>query len=87
MWTLIPLEAMGKLENFKEVFDLEVYRKNAFRWKCYFLRNYGKDGMQTSLIDYAKAHGMKLPPIWVARVIWFMYRVLRKLKLIKFTVG
>ena len=84
MWTLIPLEAMGKLENFKEVFDLETYRKNAFRWKCSYLCNYGKDGMQTSIIDYVKARGMKLPPRWAARIIWFMYRALRKLKLIHF---
>lgn len=87
MWTLIPLEAMGKLENFKEVFDLETYSKNAFRWKCYFLRNYGKDGMQTSLMDYARAHGMKLPPVWAARIIWFMYRVARKVGLMKFQMG
>ena len=86
MWTLIPLEAMGKLENFSEVFDIETYKKNAFRWKCYYLRNYGKDGMQTSIIDYVKARGMKLPPRWVARGILFMYRVLRKLKLISFTL-
>lgn len=86
MWTLIPLEAMGKLENFSDVFDIETYKKNAFRWKCYFMRNYGRDGMQTSIIDYVKAHGMKIPPRWASRTIWFMYRVARKLKLIKFRV-
>ncbi len=87
IWTLIPLEAIGKIESFKDVFDLNTYRRNAFRWKCYFLSNHGKDRMQTSVMDYAKAHGMKLPPKWVAKIVWFMYRVLRKLKLIKFTMG
>ena len=78
MWTLIPLEAMGKLEKFKEVFDLDVYHKNAFWWKCGFLSHYGKDSMETSIIRYAKEHGMKLPPRWVAKFYRLGYRCLRK---------
>lgn len=74
MWSLIPLEAVGKLENFKSVFDIGIYRKNAFRWKCHFLSNYGKNSMQTSLVRHAKSHGMKLPPIAAAKVMDFTRR-------------
>lgn len=70
--TLLALEAMGKLEQFKEVFDLDVWRKNAFRWKCWFLANYGRDGMGTTLIDYARGHGIKLPPRGAAIAVRFV---------------
>lgn len=61
MWTLIPLEAMGKLEQFSQVFDLDVYRKNAPTWKLRFAAHEGTDAMETSIIRYARAHGMELP--------------------------
>lgn len=83
MWTLIPLEAMGRLDKFKAVFDLDVYHKNAFIWKCSFLAHYGKDSMETSIMRYARSHGMKLPPRWAAKICWFAYRCLRKLGLVK----
>lgn len=79
MWTLIPLEAMGKLDQFKEVFDIEIYKKNAYRWKCWFLSHYGKDSMETSIMRYAKEHGMKLPSRWLIKIYCFGHRVLRKI--------
>ena len=83
MMTLIALEAMEKLEKFKNVFDLEIYRKNAFWWKCRFLSHYGKQPCETSVIKYAKEHGMALPPKWLGGILWFMYRAMRKVGLIK----
>lgn len=84
--TLIPLEAMGKLDQFKEVFDLDVYRRHAFMGKCKFLagyEHYGMDPVLTSIIKYAKERGMHLPPKWIARILWFGYRCLRKLGVAK----
>ncbi len=78
MWTLIPLEAMGKLELFDRVFDLKVYRKNAFIWKCRFLAHYGKDSMETSVIKYAMEHGMKLPPRIIVKMSGGLKRGLNK---------
>ena len=83
MWTLIPLEAMGKLEQFKNVFNIDTYRKNVFFWKCRFVARYGKDSMETSIVRYAKEHGMKLPLKWYAKIYWFIYRCTRKLNLKK----
>lgn len=82
MWTLIPLEAMGKLDNFKEVFDIDVYRRKSFAWKCRFLAHYDKDGMETSVISYAQDHNLKLPPKWFANIRTFITvlygKILRK---------
>ncbi len=86
MMTLIPLEAMGKLDKYKGVFDLDAYYKNVLIYKCQFLSHYEKQPCETSAIKYAKEHGMKLPPRWLAHMIWFMYRVLRKLGLIQFKI-
>ena len=83
MWTLIPLDAMGKLDKFKEVFNIDVYKKNVFRWKCRFNARYGKDSMETSIIRYAKKNGLKLPPRWFAKIYWFAYRGFRKVGIIK----
>ena len=79
MWTLIPLEAMGKLEKFKGVFNLDVYHKNAFWWKCSFLSHYGKDSMETSIMRYAKEHNMKLPSRCYAKLYLFAHRCYRKI--------
>ena len=80
MWTLIPLEAIGKLENFKDVFNLNAYRKYAYRWKCSFVSHYGKDAMETSIVRYARAHDLSLPSVLVAKVYTLCYRILRKIK-------
>lgn len=72
MWTLIPLEAIGKLDDFKSVFDIDVYNKNAFKWKRRFVSRYGKDSMETSIIRHARAHGIKIPN----RIIAKIYRII-----------
>ncbi|MBO5178258.1 MAG: hypothetical protein J6C07_12440 [Lachnospiraceae bacterium] len=63
MWTLIPLEAMGKLEEFNQVFDIDTYNKNARRWKLSFLSHEGKDAMETSVVRYARNHNLKFPSL------------------------
>ena len=80
MRTLIPLEAIGKLENFKDVFNLNAYRKYAYRWKCSFVSHYVKDAMKTSIVRYARAHDLSLPSVSVAKVYTLCYRILRKIK-------
>lgn len=80
MWTLIPLEAMGKLDNFKEVFDIETYKKNSKEWKTKFVARTGKDSMETSVMGYAKSKGMKVPSVPVAKAEWFEKRAVRKIK-------
>lgn len=80
MWTLIPLEADGKLDNFKEVFNLDVYKKKSSHWKNKFIAATGKDSMETSVMAYAKGKGMSTPPVVSAKAYWFRYRAVRKIK-------
>ena len=68
MWTLIPLEAMGKLDEFKKVFDIDIYRKDSFKWKCRFVAHYGKDSMETSIVRFARKKGLKMPLFIVAKI-------------------
>ena len=67
MWTLIPLEAMGKLDKFSQVFDIEKYKKNSFKWKCRFVAHYGKDTMETSIVRYARKKNLSMPGTVVAK--------------------
>ena len=83
MMTLIALEANEKLEQFKKVFDLKTYKNHSFTGKCRFLSHYGQQPCETSVIKYAKEHGMKLPPRWFAKIYWFAYRGFRKVGIIK----
>lgn len=80
MMTLFVLDAIGKLEQFTQVFDLDVYRKNAFMWKCIFQTNYKVVPVQTSVIKYMKEHGVSLPPRFVAKSVLFAVRCLRFIK-------
>jgi hypothetical protein len=80
MWTLIPLEAMGKLDNFSVVFDIDTYKKNASHWKKMFRARKGTDSMETSIMDYAKEKGMSVPNVGFSRVYRFGYRAVRKIK-------
>ena len=80
MWTLIPLEAMGKLDKFKGVFDINLYKKKSYKWKCSFASHQGKDSMETSIIQYCRSKNMKLPPMIVAKTRTSMGTLHGKLK-------
>ena len=82
-WALLPLEAIGKLDQFKDVFDLEVWRKNSFRWKCWFVATYKKKEMSASLVDYVRGRGMRLPPKCVAVPVKFVRHWLHHFNILK----
>lgn len=64
--TLFALEALGKLDDFAQVFDLKQYKKFRFYNHCKQVATYNKDVFSKDNVDFAKAHGMKLPPKWFA---------------------
>ena len=76
MRTLIPLDAMGKLNKFSKVFDLDIYRKNAMAGKVELMLTYGKEPFSANNVDYARKKGMKMP---TKREV-FTFRVKRKIK-------
>ena len=74
MRTLIPLDAMGKIDKFSDVFDLEVYRKNVYKNKAYFKANEKRIGFAKDIVDYCNIHGYAMPSAATAQ----MYTILRK---------
>lgn len=61
MRTLMPLEAIGKLKDFAEVFDLDVYEKNSHKNKVMILEAYNKEGFATDNVEFLVDHGVKMP--------------------------
>ena len=59
--TLLPLEIMGKLDDFAAVFDIEKYRELSFRYKIHCLKNYGKDPFETENVDFARENNFPMP--------------------------
>ena len=59
--TLLPLEILGKLDDFAAVFDVEEYRKISFRYKIRCLQNYGEDPFETENVDFARENNFPMP--------------------------
>ena len=72
MRTMIPLDAMGKLENFSGVFDLDIYRKNAFKNKAYFKANVKRIGFAKDIVDFCNSHHFTMPSAVVAKTFTFL---------------
>ena len=81
--TLFALEVIGKLQDFAQAFDLKKYEKIRFYNHCKQVATYNKDVFSKDNVDFAKVHGMKLPPKWFAYlyagVFDFSKGLLRKL--------
>lgn len=67
--TLMTLDSLNKLDSFADVFDLEVYKKYAFKYKCRQRVLYKKDPFAKDNVDLARKHGKKIPNIIVALII------------------
>lgn len=80
MRTLIPLEAMGKIDAFAGVFDIEKFHKHAFYNKCYFKVNTKGINFADDIVQYCKKKEYWMPPYFVSQLCVFSARVLRKLK-------
>ena len=66
--TLLPLEAMGKLEAFSKVFDISKYKKHSFSDKCHLAIVNGREVFGTDNYQYCKKKGMQIPSWLVARL-------------------
>lgn len=72
MRTLLPLDAMGKLDKFSGVFNLDTYRKYQPHWKCYFVANTKKIGFANDIVNYCITHGYSMPPAIIAMSYMFL---------------
>ena len=59
--TLLPLEIMGKLDDYKNVFDLEKYQAISFNYKIDCIKNYNVNVFDTENVDFAKENNFALP--------------------------
>jgi len=61
--TMKSLDVLGVLEKYKDVFDIEWYKKNRKKlWREYVLYAENWDPMKWGLLDYAKEHHFKYLP-------------------------
>lgn len=66
--TLVALESLGKLELFRKVFDIELYKKKAYWYKCFLSVNRNKSIYNRDNYDFAKLHGIRMPSLIEAHV-------------------
>ena len=60
--TMAELEAVGALEQYREVFDVEQFRADpAYHWGYIILKSWGKDAFCSDVIREYKKTGKKLP--------------------------
>ena len=80
MRTLIPLDAMGKIDKFSGVFNISIYRKHLLHNKCYFMANTKKSGFAKDISSYCVAHDYAMPPSVIAKSYIFLRRCASRLK-------
>ena len=83
--TLIALESLGILEQYRKVFDIDKYKKSAYKYKCQIRLSYSKNVFDTDNVDFAIAHGNRIPSYLEAylyllpsKAVNFARRVVRK---------
>lgn len=69
--TLIALESLGVLEKFSKVFDIEKYKRIAYRHKCQLIQGYNKSVFNKDNVDFARSHGIQMPNRLEAAVYLF----------------
>lgn len=83
--TLVAIESLGMLDKYNKVFDIEKYKKIAYKYKCQLRLDYRKNLFAKDNVDFAIAHGNRIPSYWEAKLFLipsqsknFAKRVLRK---------
>lgn len=77
--TLIILEALGIADEFNEVFDIPLYRKNAGQFIARQRLSYKKDPFIRENLKFAKEHGTKIPNYYIAFIKTILPRIFGKL--------
>ena len=80
--TLMAYESMGKLDELKNVFNINIYKKKSFKYKCTQRIEYNKSGFAQDNVDFARAKGVFIPPYPIAFLVCLpqiLYRYLIKM--------
>lgn len=75
--TLLALDAAGKIKDYGEVFDLDVYYSDKKRILWSLASCYGKDAFSTDNYDSCKKAGIKMPPVAVAKIIKVLFKIIK----------
>ena len=65
----MALDSLGKLESFSEVFDLAIYRKHIFKYKCKQRILYNFDPFARDNIKLACKKGKYIPSLLLALIV------------------
>lgn len=73
--TLLTLEAINKLDEYKNIFKIENYKKISYINKCriVLVGRKGKDGFSTDIYSFYKKKGKKLPS-WIEARLYSLPR-------------
>lgn len=85
--TLIALESLHKLDDFRDVFNIDDYKKISWKNKCHLVTNYNKDIFMKDNVDFAIANGIKMPSLPVAYIRMIPSYVKAVLRIILRKVG
>ena len=80
--TLLPLEALGKLDDYKQCFNIAAYKKIAFKEKCKLTLGNKNNAFATDNFEFCKLKGLRLPSKLIARLYFLLMRfkrIIRKL--------
>ena len=74
--TMVELDVLGKLDFYKNVFDVDDYRKNIkYHWSYIILKSWGGDSYSVEITDYCKKNKKKIPfSFYLASVIKWIKR-------------
>ena len=61
--TLLPLEILGKLDDYSKLFNMEQYRKVVTKYKIQCLQDYGKEPFETENVDFARENNFPMPTL------------------------
>lgn len=78
--TLMTLESMNAVDAFSKVFDIKIYQKSIFKYKCEQRLLYGKDIYAKDNIDFARRNHKKVPSYIVSVLVCSPAICLRILK-------
>lgn len=78
--TLMALESLGCLEKYSQVFNLELYKKHSFKYKCQQRLLYNRDVFAKDNIDLAIKQKKAMPSYLTAWLYLFPARFIKGLK-------
>lgn len=78
MRTLIVLDAIGKIKNYSDIFDIEKYKHYKFLYKCWLMTR--RDIQAGTHVEYLKNKGIFLPNRFFSKIVFFIFRIIRKIR-------